>query len=44
MKEITETLEIDRGVIDGIQTWEVVNASTGETIGWNQSVPEEEIS
>jgi hypothetical protein len=32
---------IDRGIINGMQTYEVINAETGETIGWNQSAPEE---
>lgn len=29
----------DLGVIDGLQTFEVIDAGTGETIGYNQSVP-----
>ncbi len=31
---------IDRGIIDGFQTWEVINTDTGETIGWNLSSPD----
>ena len=31
---------IDRGIVDGLHTWEVINTDTGETIGWNQSAPE----
>ena len=37
-----EVTLIDRGVIDGLQTNEVINAETGETIGWNQTLVEEE--
>lgn len=29
----------DLGVIDGLQTYEVINADTGEVIGYNQSDP-----
>lgn len=29
---------IDHGVVDGFRTWEVVNAGTGENVGWNQTV------
>ena len=32
---------IDRGIIDGLQTWEVIDVATGENAGWRQSVPEE---
>lgn len=32
----------DLGVIDGLQTWEVINADTGETIGYNQTAVEEQ--
>ena len=28
---------IDVGVVDGLQTFEVVNVDTGETIGYNQT-------
>lgn len=31
----------DLGVIDGLQTWEVINADTKEVIGYDQSIPEE---
>lgn len=31
----------DLGVIDGLQTWEVINADTGETIGYDQTSVEE---
>jgi hypothetical protein len=41
MSENVEVKLIDRGIIDGFQTFEVINADTGETIGWNQSAPEE---
>lgn len=34
---------VDRGIIDGIQTFEVINTDTGETIGYNQTAPTEEI-
>ena len=32
---------IDRGIINGIQTYEVIDADTGETIGWNKTETEE---
>jgi hypothetical protein len=28
---------IDVGIVDGVQTFEVVNVETGETIGYNQT-------
>jgi hypothetical protein len=28
---------IDRGIIDGLQTVEVIDTATGETIGYNQT-------
>jgi hypothetical protein len=34
----------DLGVIDGLHTWEVIDADTGLTIGYNQSAPDEEIA
>lgn len=30
----------DLGVIDGLQTWEVSNADTGEVIGYDQTAAE----
>ncbi len=30
------------GIIDGLQTWEVINADTGQVIGYNQSAVEGE--
>lgn len=30
----------DLGVINGLQTWEVIDLSTGNVIGYNQTVPE----
>jgi hypothetical protein len=33
---------IDRGIINGMRTYEVINADTGETIGWNQTAIDEE--
>ena len=32
---------IDLGVTNGMQTWEVVDVETGETIGYNQTAIEE---
>jgi hypothetical protein len=31
----------DLGIIDGLHTWEVIDTSTGEVIGYNQTTPEE---
>jgi hypothetical protein len=28
------------GIINGLQTWEVINADTGEVIGYNQTAVE----
>ena len=30
----------DLGIINGLQTFEVINADTGETIGFNQTISE----
>jgi hypothetical protein len=32
--------KIDLGVIDGLQTWEIVDTATGDVIGYNQTLPE----
>ena len=39
MSAVTVTLR-DLGIIDGLHTWEVVNADTGQVIGYNQSASE----
>lgn len=41
-KPITVELN-DIGIVDGLHTYEVINTDTGETIGYNQSAPEETI-
>lgn len=41
-KPITVELN-DIGIVDGFQTFEVINTDTGETIGYNQTMPAEEI-
>jgi hypothetical protein len=30
----------DIGLVDGMQTWEVIDTATGEVIGYNQTPPE----
>lgn len=40
MSEPVRVERIDLGVIDGQQTWKVINADTGETIGYDQSTLE----
>jgi hypothetical protein len=32
----------DLGIIDGYQTWEVIDEATGDVIGYNQTMPDEE--
>lgn len=32
----------DLGIIDGLHTFEVIDTDTGETIGYNQTMPTEE--
>ena len=34
---------VDLGVIDGLQTFEVVNTETGQAIGYRQTVVEETV-
>ena len=31
----------DIGIVDGLQTWEVIDEATGEVIGYNQTTLEE---
>ena len=31
------------GIINGLKTWEVINEATGEIIGHNQTMPDEEV-
>jgi hypothetical protein len=33
----------DLGVIDGMQTWEVIDTETNEVIGYNQTAADEEV-
>jgi hypothetical protein len=33
----------DLGIVDGLQTWEVINADTGEVIGYNQTAADKEM-
>jgi hypothetical protein len=30
----------DIGIVDGLQTWEVIDEATGQVIGYNQTEPE----
>jgi hypothetical protein len=30
----------DVGIVDGLQTWEVIDEATGQVIGYNQTIPE----
>ena len=39
MTESINVITKDLGIIDGLQTFEVIDADTGETIGYNQSTP-----
>ena len=34
----------DLGIVNGLHTVEVIDTATGETIGYNQSAPDEEIA
>jgi hypothetical protein len=34
----------DLGIVDGMVTVEVINADTGEVIGYNQSLPSDNLS
>jgi hypothetical protein len=34
---------IDRGVVTGLQTYEVIDADTGERVGWNKTEIWEEL-
>lgn len=43
MTESINVITKDLGIIDGLQTFEVINADTGETIGFNQNAPEEQL-
>jgi len=41
MAEQPVTIETNYiGVVDGLQTWEVINTDTGEVIGYNQTLEE----
>ena len=33
----------DLGIVDGMQTWEVILIATGELIGYNQTLADDEI-
>jgi RecB family exonuclease len=37
MNDAISVETIDRGVVDGLQTVEVIDVETGETIGYNQT-------
>jgi len=37
-----EVIEVAIGIVDGLYTVEVVDAKTGQSIGFNQTVPVEE--
>lgn len=37
MTDPIKVIRKDLGVIDGLKTWEVINADTGEVIGYDQS-------
>ena len=41
MNDAINVETIDRGVVDGLQTVEVIDVETGETIGYNQTPIEE---
>lgn len=41
MAEAIKVTIKDLGIVDGLHTWEVSNADTGEVIGYNQSEAEE---
>lgn len=42
MSDVINVETIDRGITDGLHTWEVIDADTGQTIGWNQSAEGEQ--
>lgn len=37
MSDSIKVTRKDLGVIDGLQTWEVINADTGEVIGYDRT-------
>ena len=41
MDEAIKVTRKDLGVVQGLQTWEVTNADTGEVIGYDQQAIEE---
>ena len=32
----------DIGIVDGLQTWEVIDEATDDVIGYNQTAPDDE--
>lgn len=41
MTDAIKVTRRDLGVVDGLHTWEVINADTGEVIGYDQQMIEE---
>jgi hypothetical protein len=42
MEEPVKVIIKDLGIIEGLHTWEVIDAETGVIIGFNQTSPQEE--